>query len=318
MPITRLQDLANKIEFNGPVYRGAEFPEDDPLKINEHSIPDNMRFKWLDCVADYSDDDQMVEDVLLIKAVTQGPFTLDEFNNSFVPEVKRCVDELCKHNNFTQPFNLHIEAKARDGIHYGFGEEDIPFNGYEPKHNNDLRKEVLDRLEDLFKKNNYKILKRSDDQIYDDRTREPIGFLRVQASEEGDNNISEFVVFKDGSIEYDGGALDFRNVDDLKSDFGLTESIEETKEGYVLELHFKGDQKDLTYSIQGSDGIAEELLTESEYEELQKYFSPSLLDFVFPTEDIAKQWKDKFFKLIKNSDTFSDYEDIDRIDIVKI
>lgn len=87
----------------GPEFRGAEYPEFDPLKINESRIPDCMRFKeyeYVDCGS---------VDHLRLVWTTQEPYT-DEERESFLLEVRRALKE----NGCTG--QLDVEVEDRDEI----------------------------------------------------------------------------------------------------------------------------------------------------------------------------------------------------------
>lgn len=115
-----LQELADKIDYNGADYRGAEIPKAIDYMINQINIPDNMRLKWFDV-------DVVSDDVIQLTYITQEPFSPTD-SNSFIKEVTNMINVLANKYRYDKPFTLALDVTARDGRDEGQLVYDIKVN----------------------------------------------------------------------------------------------------------------------------------------------------------------------------------------------
>lgn len=115
-----LQELADKINYNGADYRGAEIPKAIDYMINQINIPDNMRLKWFDV-------DVVSDDVIQLTYVTQEPFSPTD-SDSFIKEVTNMINVLANKYRYDKPFTLALDVTARDGRDEGQLVYDIKVN----------------------------------------------------------------------------------------------------------------------------------------------------------------------------------------------
>lgn len=115
-----LQELADKIDYNGADYRGAEIPKAIDYMINQINIPDNMRLKWFDV-------DVVSDDVIQLTYITQEPFSPTD-SDSFIKEVTNMINVLANKYRYDKPFTLALDVTARDGIDEGQLVYDIKVN----------------------------------------------------------------------------------------------------------------------------------------------------------------------------------------------
>lgn len=121
-----LDTIVKNFGVVAPAYRGAHYPDFNPYCINEHDIPDNMRYK------DY---DLTVEgDKLKLKWMTQEDFDITD-GNAFIREAMRALKYVALKTGYDKPFVVNLDVYCRDGRQYGNINKDITIEPVKPNEN---------------------------------------------------------------------------------------------------------------------------------------------------------------------------------------
>lgn len=132
--------IAEIIDINGPSYRGADYPPDKKLSINERNIPDGMRAKWFDCKG--------TDTGFELELLTQEDFGYREFDK-FMDEVQRLFSRIASAYKLDN-FNVKLKVECRSGREYGYAEGTLTYDDgdftYEDESYTDDYDEELDDL----------------------------------------------------------------------------------------------------------------------------------------------------------------------------
>ena len=115
-----VKDLISFVKVNAPRSREEAKPAAREDRINEISIPDNMRYKQWNIEA-------VNDDLLQLDWTTQEPFTSED-SEKFIAEIKRFFEALVEREEFHKPFTVMLNVEARDGRDRGELVYDIDIN----------------------------------------------------------------------------------------------------------------------------------------------------------------------------------------------
>lgn len=203
-----LQSFADQIDVVGPEYRGAPYPSFNECAINESTIPDNMRCKYVDVSVE--------GDTIKLDWITQEEFDISDANE-FLYEINRAIECLIEECDFNQPFKILVKAESRDGAEFGHFENELEFNI------NSLKENIEEPTKEETSNNTNKFMSGqfTDDELIQLREDIVLGSLFTN-DYKNRFDIDEKLIqdFFDGFIDYLDEAQSFPEEDDDFSDNG--------------------------------------------------------------------------------------------------
>lgn len=154
--LDQLEKIATTFKVNAPSHRGAQMPSPVKAAFNVSAIPDNMRPKYYDVVAD--------GDAIRFKWITQEPFNYSDAE-VFLAELERVMMYLAKEVAIKDVFKVIFEIKARDGAEYGFYNSTLYID---PDHAilNDEENTITEAFDEFYM-NEYSALDDDIEMLYD-------------------------------------------------------------------------------------------------------------------------------------------------------